>query len=87
MRTLLAGFILTFGFVLFCGAIADPHGTLQSPGVGAIILMAVVVAMAPCSARSCIDIDEASAGKEMVRRPNPPSQKWRLSAPRETLPV
>jgi hypothetical protein len=45
-RTLLAGFVLIFGLMLFCGAIADSSGTLQSPGVGATIFMAVIVAMA-----------------------------------------
>jgi hypothetical protein len=45
-RTFLAGFVLIFGFMLFCGAIADPSGTLQAPGVGATIFMAFIVIMA-----------------------------------------
>ena len=45
-RTLLAGFVLIFGFMLFCGAVADSSGTLRSPGVGAAVLLAVVIVMA-----------------------------------------
>jgi prepilin signal peptidase PulO-like enzyme (type II secretory pathway) len=44
--TLLAGFVLIFGFMLFCGAIADSLGTLHSPGVGATVLLAVIVVVA-----------------------------------------
>jgi hypothetical protein len=42
----LAGFVLIFGFMLFCGAIADSLGTLHSPGVGATVLLAVIVVVA-----------------------------------------
>jgi hypothetical protein len=45
-RSVLAGFVLIIGFMLFLGLIADPSGTLYSPGVGATIFLVVVVVMA-----------------------------------------
>jgi hypothetical protein len=45
-RTLMAGFVFIFGLMLFCGAIADSFGTLQPPGVGATVLMVVMVVTA-----------------------------------------
>ena len=45
-RTFCAGFIFIFGLMLFCGAIADSFGTLQSPGAGATVFITVVIVIA-----------------------------------------
>jgi hypothetical protein len=45
-RTLLAGFVLIFGLMLFLGTIADSSGTLQPPGADAIVLIAGIVVTA-----------------------------------------